>query len=73
MLEIRMPQGMRDLIEEECTKKRVAQETIEKVFQSFGYHQIMTPMIEYFETYQQSFLVLMQQKCISSLIMMEIF
>lgn len=55
MLEIRIPQGMRDLIEEECTKKRVAQETIEKVFQSFGYHQIMTPMIEYFETYQQSF------------------
>ncbi len=55
MLEIRIPQGMRDLIEEECTKKRVAQETIEKVFQSFGYHQIMTPMIEYFDTYQQSF------------------
>ncbi len=55
MLEIRMPQGMRDLIEEECTKKRKAQDTIENVFQSFGYHQIMTPMIEYFDTYQQSF------------------
>lgn len=30
MLEIRIPQGMKDLIEEECTKKREAQEIIEK-------------------------------------------
>lgn len=56
MAEIRIPQGMRDLIGSECSKKRRAQEIIESVFQSFGYHQIMTPMIEYFDTYKQAFM-----------------
>ncbi len=55
MAEIRIPQGMRDLIGEEVNKKRKAQEVIEKVFGSFGYQQIMTPMLEYFDTYQQAF------------------
>lgn len=55
MKEIRIPQGMRDLIVEECAKKRFAQKTIERVFQSFGYEEIMTPSIEYFDTYQQGF------------------
>ena len=55
MLEIRIPQGMKDVINEECEKKRYAQNIIEHVFMSFGYHPIMTPMIEYYDTYQKGY------------------
>lgn len=55
MAEIRIPQGMRDFIEEECIKKQTLQQTLENIFTSFGYKEIMTPMIEYYETYQQAF------------------
>lgn len=55
MAEIRIPKGMKDIIEDECIKKRTLQKMLEDIFMSFGYQQIMTPMVEYYETYQQAF------------------
>lgn len=55
MADIKIPQGMRDLINEEVTRKRELQSRIEHIFQSFGFHEIMTPVVEYYETYASSF------------------
>lgn len=55
MADIKIPQGMRDLIDDEVTKKRELQKRIEHIFLSFGFHEIMTPVVEYYETYASSF------------------
>lgn len=55
MADIKIPQGMRDLINDEVIRKRELQNRIEHIFQSFGFHEIMTPAVEYYETYASSF------------------
>jgi hypothetical protein len=40
MNQIRIPQGMRDLISEECEKKEALKTRIEKVFASYGYRPL---------------------------------
>lgn len=55
MNQIQLPLGMRDLILEECERKRMLQHKLEHVFESFGYKEIMTPCIEFYQVYQTAF------------------
>ena len=50
-----VPKGMRDLILDECRTKRDLQNKIEKCFESWGYEEVITPSIEYFQTYNVGF------------------
>ena len=50
MQQIQLPQGMKDTILNECEKKKYLQNTLERIFESFGYEEIITPTIEYYET-----------------------
>ena len=53
MQQIQLPQGMKDTILNECEKKKYLQNTLERIFESFGYEEIITPTIEYYETYEK--------------------
>ena len=55
MNQIRIPQGMRDLISEECEKKEALKNRIEDVFASYGYRPLKTPAIEYLETFTNAY------------------
>ena len=55
MQQIQLPQGMKDTILNECEKKKNLQNTLEGIFESFGYEEIITPTIEYYETYENAF------------------
>lgn len=48
---IHTPEGVRDVFGDECRKKRVLEQKVEKVFQSYGYQQIETPTFEYFDVF----------------------
>ena len=50
-----IPEGTRDLILGECTAKKRLQGAIEQVFDSYGYKEIVTPSIEFYQTYQTGF------------------
>lgn len=55
MKKFAIPEGMRDLILGECDAKRQLQAAIEEVFDSYGYKDIVTPSIEFYQTYQTGF------------------
>lgn len=55
MKKFSIPSGTRDLILDECMKKRALQKGIEEVFDAYGYDEIITPSIEYYQTYQTGF------------------
>lgn len=55
MSEIRIPQGMRDLMPAELAAKDTLEEKTEAVFLAYGYQKISTPAIEYFTTYANAF------------------
>ena len=55
MKKFAIPEGMRDLILGECDAKRQLQTAIEEVFDSYGYMDIVTPSIEFYQTYQTGF------------------
>lgn len=55
MKEFSIPEGTRDLILGECHAKRALQYAIEGVFDSYGYRDIITPSIEFYQTYQTGF------------------
>ena len=59
MQQIQLPQGMKDTILNECEKKKYLQNTLEQIFESFGYEEIITPTIEYYETYENAFISLL--------------
>ena len=40
MQQIQLPQGMKDTILNECEKKKYLQNTLEQIFESFGYEEI---------------------------------
>ncbi len=54
-MEIKVPQGFRDSTVDECNRKQKLQNQVQKLFKSFGYEQISTPMVEYYSTYDQAF------------------
>lgn len=45
------PEGTKDLLFEECRTRSYVQEKIEKVFNSRGFHKVITPGIEYFDLF----------------------
>lgn len=55
MKKFAIPEGTRDLILGECTAKKRLQAAIEQVFDSYGYKEIVTPSIEFYQTYQTGF------------------
>ena len=45
------PEGVRDIYNGECSRKRNLQERIQEVFGRYGYQNIETPTFEYFEVF----------------------
>ncbi len=45
------PEGVRDIYSMEYGKKSVLEEGLQKVFHLYGYHDIQTPMFEYFDVF----------------------
>ena len=43
------PEGVRDIYHEECAKKLALQNRLHKTLHLYGYHDIQTPMYEYFD------------------------
>ena len=50
-----IPEGTRDLIPEECFSKKKLQNEIEKIFDKWGYNEIVTPTIEFYQTFNSGF------------------
>ena len=50
-----IPEGMRDLILGECLTKKKLQKDIEEVLDKWGYTEIITPTIEYYQTINSGF------------------
>lgn len=48
---IHTPEGVRDVFSEECKRKRMLEQKIEKVFQAYGYQEIETPTFEFFDVF----------------------
>lgn len=47
------PDGVRDIYNVECGKKLVLESRLKKTFHFFGYHDIQTPMFEYFDVFRK--------------------
>lgn len=73
MKKFAIPEGTRDLILGECSVKKALQKEIEAVFDSYGYKEIITPSIEFYQTYQVGFDNVKMSRCINSLIIMVVF
>ena len=50
-----IPEGMRDLILGECEVKKKLQKDIEEVLDRWGYKEVVTPTIEYYQTINSGF------------------
>ena len=55
MKQIRIPSGMRDILPDDCEKKRAINARVARIFTSWGYRPIETPLLEYYATYRSSF------------------
>lgn len=47
------PEGVRDIYHEECAKKLALQNRLHKTLHLYGYHDIQTPMYEYFDVFRK--------------------
>ena len=45
------PEGVQDILVEECYTKRGIEDSIRKVFRGFGYFEIETPSLEFYDTF----------------------
>ncbi len=55
MKQLLLPAKMRDLIKEEVQAKRKLQNILQGLFAQWGYEEVMTPTMEYYETYVRGF------------------
>ncbi len=55
MKQLLLPAGMKDLILDDVINRKQLQEQFETVFTNWGYDKVMTPTIEYYQTYQKGF------------------
>ena len=46
-----LPEGARDLILDDCIIKRSLEKDIDKIFESWGYKEVITPTLEFYETF----------------------
>lgn len=61
MKQMQIPSGMRDLFPQECAVKSDLEQRISRVFDSYGYQKIETPLIEFYSTYQNTFTYLKEE------------
>ena len=47
------PEGVRDIYNIECEKKLSLEERLHKILKLYGYHDIQTPMFEYFDVFRK--------------------
>ncbi len=45
------PEGTRDLLYDECAAKRTIEEKLRRIFTSFGYSEVITPGLEFFDVF----------------------
>lgn len=50
-----IPEGTRDLILEDCSSKKKLQRDLEDIFNKWGYEEIITPTIEFYQTFSSGF------------------
>ena len=48
------PEGTRDLLYGECRLRRAVQQKLTEVFRSFGYSEIATPVVEYYDVFSNA-------------------
>lgn len=46
-----VPEGVDDIIVEECARKRITEQKLRQLFISCGYHEVYTPAFEYFDLF----------------------
>ncbi|NYC31886.1 ATP phosphoribosyltransferase regulatory subunit HisZ [Clostridium saccharobutylicum] len=46
-----LPEGTRDLILDECIIKRFLERNIDGIFEKWGYKEVITPTLEFYETF----------------------
>ena len=46
-----IPEGSRDLIFNECRKKKIIINGLERTFETFGYDEVIIPTVEYYKTF----------------------
>ncbi|MDD7792957.1 ATP phosphoribosyltransferase regulatory subunit [Clostridium sp. 'White wine YQ'] len=46
-----LPEGARDIISEDCYKKEEIRKSLEENLENWGYEQIITPTLEYYDTF----------------------
>lgn len=56
------PEGTRDIVLKECKIKRMLQKNIEKILDSWGYDEIITPTIEFYDTINSGFEALREEE-----------
>ncbi|MDO5516434.1 MAG: ATP phosphoribosyltransferase regulatory subunit [Clostridium sp.] len=50
-----LPEGTRDLILDECVIKRSIEKDIDGMFETWGYKEVITPTVEFYETFNNSY------------------
>ncbi len=45
------PEGTRDLLFDECIAKRIIEERLRKIFSGFGYSEVVTPGLEFYDVF----------------------
>lgn len=56
-----LPEGTRDLILDECIIKKQLEREIDELFQKWGYKEVITPTVEYYETFNQNYNALREE------------
>lgn len=46
-----LPEGTRDLILDDCTIKRALERDMDEIFEKWGYKEVITPTLEFYETF----------------------
>lgn len=49
-----LPEGTRDLILNECIVKKQLERDIDELFNKWGYKEVITPTVEYYETFNHN-------------------
>ena len=48
------PEGTRDLLFEGCLARRMVEDRLSKLFEGFGYSEVVTPGIEFHDTHSKT-------------------
>ncbi len=56
-----LPEGTRDLILDECSIKRILERDIDRIFEQWGYKEVITPTLEFYETFNYNSQILREE------------